>query len=110
MSAERICAADGCESAVVRSRRPGRPAIYCSPACRPSRIATTGPAIAVEVLQDDENDEDGSAAGRKWVVRLHRGHDTVTIGRDLGRFSATALAGDLRRLFEPAHQGGGAIE
>jgi hypothetical protein len=34
----------------------------------------------------------------------------VTIGQDLGRFSAMALAGDLRRLFGPARQGGGAIE
>ena len=109
MSAERICAADGCENTVVRSRRPGRPAIYCSPQCRPSRIAGPGPAVAVEVVQDDEHD-DGSQAGRHWVVRLQRGHDSVTIGQDLGRFSASALAGDLRRLFEPARQGGGAIE
>jgi len=111
VSAERICAADSCQNLVVRSRRPGRPAIYCSSDCRPSRIAGPGqPAVVVEVAQDDEHDDDGIKAGRHWVVRLQRGHDIVTIGRDLGRFSAQALAGDLRRLFGPTGQGGGAIE
>ena len=108
MSADRICAANGCENTVVRSRRPGRPAIYCSPDCRPSPIARPGPGVDVEVVQDDHDDD--SHAGRNWVVRLQRGHDSVTIGQDLGRFSAQALAGDLRRLFGPAGQGGGAIE
>jgi len=64
--------------------------------------------VDVEVVQDDHDDD--SHAGRNWVVRLQRGHDSVTIGQDLGRFSAQALAGDLRRLFGPAGQGGGAIE
>jgi hypothetical protein len=111
VSAERICAADGCENTVVRSRRPGRPAIYCSADCRPSRTAGPGcPAVDVEVVQDDDHDDNGTQAGRNWVVRLQRGHDSVIIGQNLGRFSAMALAGDLRRLFEPARQGGGAIE
>jgi hypothetical protein len=108
--AEMICAADGCENIVVRTRRPGRPAIYCCPECRPSPIAgPRHPAVDVEVVQDDECD-DGAQAGRNWVVRLQRGHDTVTIGQDLGRFSAQALAGDLRRLLGPTRQEGGAIE
>jgi len=66
-----------------------------------------GPTLGittVEVAQDDEPDDDGPDAGRNWVVRLQRGHDTVTIGRDLGRFSAMALAGDLRRLVGPTHR------
>jgi len=110
MSAERICAADGCDNTVVRSRRPGRPAIYCSPDCRPSRLAGTGrAAVAVEVTQDDDHDDnDGAQAGRNWVVRLQRGHDSVTIGRELGRFSAMTLAGELRWLLGGAngHDGG----
>jgi hypothetical protein len=111
VSAERICAADGCDNTVIRHGRPGRPAIYCSPDCRPSRIAGPGrPVIVVEVAQDDEHDGDGAKAGRNWVVQLRRGHDTVTIGRDLGRFSAIALAGELLRLFGSAPHGGGAIE
>ena len=111
MNAERICAADGCDNTVVRLRRPGRPAIYCSPDCRPSRTAGSGhPVVAVEVAQDDDHDDNGSHHGRDWLVRLQRGHDSVTIARDLGRFSALALAGELRRLFAPARREGGAIE
>jgi hypothetical protein len=110
VNAERTCAAEGCDNTVVRLRRPGRPAIYCSPDCRPSHIAGPGHrAVAVEVAQDDEQD-DGSQAGRNWVVRLQRGPDIVTIARDLGRFSALALAGELHRLFGPAQQKGGSIE
>jgi hypothetical protein len=111
VSADLVCAAAGCENIVVRSRRPGRPAIYCSADCRPSPIAGPRyPAVAIEVVQDDQGDDGGSQAGRNWIVRLQRGHETVTIGQDLGRFSAQALAGDLRRLLGPARQGGGAIE
>ena len=110
VSAERICAADGCENPVVRSRRPGRPAIYCSPDCRPSRIAGPGPAVAVEVAQDDEHDDDGITAGRNWVVRLQRGHDSVTIGRDLGRFSARRSPVTYAACSDRPRQGGGAIE
>jgi hypothetical protein len=108
VSAERICAADGCDNTVVRSRRPGRPAIYCSAECRPSRIAAPGPAVAVDVAQDDDDRDDGSRAGRDWIVRLQRGHDSVIVGRDLGRFSALALAGELRRFLAGAngHEGG----
>ncbi len=111
MSAERICAADGCDNAVVRHGRPGRPAIYCSPDCRPSRLVGSGrPAVAVEVAQDDDHVDDGTWAGRDWIVRLQRGHDSVIVGRDLGRFSAMALAGELRRFLGGAngHDGGGA--
>ena len=108
MSGDQICAADGCDNTVVRSRRPGRPAIYCSAECRPSRIAAPGPAVAVDVAQDEDDRDDGSRAGRDWIVRLQRGHDSVIVGRDLGRFSALALAGELRRFLAGAngHEGG----
>jgi len=91
------CAAAGCDNAVERHpSRVGRPPIYCSPACRPSR---TGRAarnqISVEV---DQEDHDGDRPGRCWVVTLHRGHHSVIVGRDLGRFSATVLCGELRSL------------
>lgn len=107
MTADRICAADGCDNTVVRSRRPGRPAIYCSAECRPSRIAGTGPLVAVEVAQDDSDNDDGSRAGRDWIVKLQLGHDSVIVGRDLGRFSAMALAGELRHFLGGANGHGG---
>jgi hypothetical protein len=105
--AERICAADGCDNTVVLSRRPGRPAIYCSAECRPSRIARPGPVVAVDVAQDDKDSDDGSRAGRDWIVRLQRGHDSMIVGRDLGRFSAMALAGELRQFLGGVNGHGG---
>ena len=96
----RACAAAGCDNEVTR--RPGhvgRPPIYCSPACRPSR---SRPAVTVEV--DHADDEPDAQVGRDWVVRLRRGRRAVVVQRGLGRFSAVALAGELRGLLG----GGGA--
>ncbi len=107
----RVCAAAGCDAAVERHPgRVGRPPIYCSPACRPSRTGCAGHnQISVEVDQED-HDGDGRP-GRCWVVTLRRRSNSVVVGRDLGRFSATVLAGELRALLQPgARRDGGAIE
>jgi hypothetical protein len=88
-----VCAAPSCANPVVR--RPGqtgRPAIYCSPACRPSYRR---PALTVDV---DHDPSEGSQPGRDWVVRLRRGPHAVILRQGLGRFSATALATELRSL------------
>ena len=104
------CAAAGCDNRVERHPgRVGRPPIYCSPACRPSR---TGCAhrnlISVEV---DQEDHDGEGSGRSWVVKIRRGTNSVVVGRDLGRFSATVLSAELRALLQPGgRRAGGAIE
>ncbi len=101
------CAAPGCDNPV--DRRPGqrgRPAIYCSLACRPSRQGNAG-AITVDVGQDDDN----AAGGRTWMVTLRRGRRRVVVGRDLGRFSAAMLSRELRALLHPrTRQEGDAIE
>jgi hypothetical protein len=102
-----VCARPGCANPVTR--RPGqagRPPIYCSPACRPSRRHARD-QISVEVDQDDGT-SDGPHTGRAWTVTLRRGHRTVTVGRDLGRFAATALAGELDQLLHARtrHEGG----
>jgi hypothetical protein len=104
------CAAAGCDNTVDRRPgRVGRPPIYCSPACRPSRIGCAGRnQISVEV---DQEDHDDGRPGRCWVVVLRRGTNSVVVGRDLGRFSATVLSGELRALLQPAaRRDGGAIE
>lgn len=110
MTGEPACAAPGCDNPVVRRHgKPGRPAIYCSPACRPSRVGRRG-QLSIEVdQQEDAGDSDGPHPGRAWVVLLRRGPRTVIVGRDLGRFSATALAAELRQLLS-ARQEGDAIE
>ena len=87
-----LCAAPGCDNPVAR--RPGqvgRPPIYCSPGCRPSRRRSV---LGVEA----EPSETGDVPGRDWEVRLRRGPRAVVVGRGLGRFSATALAADIQAL------------
>jgi len=104
------CAAAGCDNAVERHPgRVGRPPIYCSPACRPSRTGCAGRSqISVDV---DQQENDGDGSGRCWVVTLRRGTNAVVVGRDLGRFSATVLSGELRALLHPrARQEGDTIE
>lgn len=105
-----VCAAAGCDNPVERHPgRVGRPPIYCSPACRPSRTGCVGRnQISVEV---DLQDHDGDRPGRCWMVTLRRGTNSVVVGRDLGRFSATVLSGELRAILQPgARRDGGAIE
>lgn len=83
------CAAPGCDNPVVRQPgRTGRPPIYCSPACRPSR---TRPTLTIEIGPDDR-------PGRQWTLRLRRGQHNVVLRQDLGRLSATALATELATL------------
>ena len=88
----RVCANPLCDNAVPpRTGRVGRPPLYCSVECRPSR---TRPVLTVEVDQDSSAAE----AGRDWVVRLRRGPHVVVVRRDLGRFSAIGFATELRDL------------
>jgi hypothetical protein len=90
-----ICAAPGCENPVERHPgRVGRPPIYCSPACRPTLAKEV---LVVEVVQDDVEDRE---FGREWIVRLRRGMHTVSVRRELGRFSAEAFARELRYFFQ----------
>jgi hypothetical protein len=104
----RTCASPGCHNPVVRKPgRRGRPPIYCSPACRPSLKGATN-QIHVDVDQDGNDDE---GVGRFWTVTLRRGTRTVVVGRDLGRFSAIALSGELRAVLHlRSRQEGDAIE
>jgi hypothetical protein len=89
-----ICAAPECANVVVRRPgQPGRPRIYCSKECRPT---PTRPALTVEIDQDD----DDQLSGRDWVVRVRRGGRSVVVGHGLGRFSATAMATELRGILQ----------
>jgi hypothetical protein len=95
------------QALIRRPRQNGRPPIYCTPACRPShKNHPQRGHISVELGQTDDDTTDNP--GRSWTVTLRRGQRTVTIGHDLGRFAATALANDLQQLIHPQtqHQGG----
>jgi hypothetical protein len=107
------CARPDCTNPVIRRpRQNGRPPIYCSPACRPSRQNhPTRGQISVHTAQTDDDTADNPHPSRSWTVTLRRGHRTVTISQNLGRFAATALANDLQQLIHPsARQQGGIID
>ena len=110
MNPDRRCAAPSCEEPVVQILARGRPRIYCSPACRPSHAAPSGrpsARISVEVEPDDARLDDPNTA-RTFVVRVRREKRSVVVAHGVGRFSAAALADDLRGLFaSTARQGGG---
>lgn len=89
------CAAPGCVNPLP-PRGAGRPAIYCSPACRPSKQAPQH-QLRVEV-NHPEASPDGRAPERVWIVRLRRGNQAVVIADCLGWPSATALARQLEDL------------
>jgi hypothetical protein len=102
MSPAVICAAPDCHNPVVRRPgRVGRPPVYCSPACRPTLARQ---ALVVELVQDDSEDRE---PGRDWIVRLRRGAHTVPVRRELGHFTADAVATELRHFLQgvgPTHR------
>ncbi len=101
------CATPGCANPVPRRPGPGRPTIYCSPACRPNRRR---PQVHVEIDHPDTS-PDGRPVQRVWTVRLRRGEHIVVIANDLGWPSANALAGQLDDLLHPnPQQTGGTID
>lgn len=102
------CAAPGCDQTVPRPNRPGRPAIYCSADCRPTRAhaAVRRTDVVVEV-DHPATSPDGRPTERVWTVRLRRGKRIVVIVNDLGWPTANALAHDLNDLLlaNPPHKG-----
>jgi len=105
------CAAPDCNEPVTRGG-PGRPRIYCTPACRPNatrrtagRRANAG-GLTVEVDHEPVPD-DTRPTGRIWNVQLQRDGHTVTIATDLGRPSADHLANQISELLNPRPQAHG---
>lgn len=98
-----VCRAPGCDNPVPRRAR-GRPAVYCSPACRPARRRR---GVVVEV-DHPESSPDGRPTERVWRVRLRRGERVVVVAEALGWPSAHALAGELHDLLSlgPTRKGG----
>jgi len=105
------CAAPGCTNRLPRTNRPGRPAIYCSADCRPTRTraAVRRADVVVEVDHPDSS-PDGRPTERVWAVRLRRGQHVVVIADDLGWPTANALAHDLNDLLANSPHEGPAID
>jgi len=92
-----LCAAEGCDRPVKRQPgQRGRPPIYCSAQCRPSRPGQGARRVEVDVEPVDDNDGD-----RSFVVRLRRGTRSVVVATDVGRISAAVLAAEIRAVLEP---------
>lgn len=104
------CAREGCEEPVVRKPR-GRPALYCSPSCRPGLHRRRPRRLPVVVdVEHPDTSPDGRSARRVWTVTLRRGSQAVTIADNLGWPSAHALSRQLEDLLDPVPDKGGAID
>lgn len=93
------CAAPNCDNPVPRRPGPGRPAIYCTPTCRPSHNPRPDGPITINI--DPQPAAPGSAG---WTLTLRRGQRTVTIANNLGRFAAILLHNDIQQLLNPRRQ------
>jgi hypothetical protein len=93
------CGCPGCNESVLR-RATGRPALYCSAACRVSahrqREQSRGP-VTVEVDFGSASSR-GRSPDRSWLVRLRRGQDSVIVTVGLSRPAAESLAEQLVEL------------
>jgi hypothetical protein len=107
------CANPACANPLPARAHTGRPAIYCSPACRQRQRqratrtktgdATTSDDTAVTdtvVVELDHPDTspDGRPPERIWTLRLRRGQHEVVIAQGLGWPTANALARQLQDL------------
>ncbi len=102
-----ICAAPGCEKPLPERSGRGRPALYCSPECRPAGRGRSGVHVVVEVDHEPTPDDE-RPAGRVWLVRLRRGDQAVVIAAELGGPSADHLAGQLNGLLATRRRSKGA--
>jgi hypothetical protein len=94
------CAAPDCANPITRHPT-GRPARYCSPACRVrhhrQRQPTPDP-LTVEVDMGSASSR-GRPPERSWLVRIRRADQYVIIAIGLRRHAADRLAEQLTDLF-----------
>jgi hypothetical protein len=92
------CAATGCNQTIPR-RGTGRPAQFCSTACRvrDHRRRHADDAISVEVDMGSATSR-GRPPERAWLVRIRRGDSYVIVNTGLRRLTADRLAEQLTDL------------
>jgi hypothetical protein len=95
---EPTCEAPGCAQALERATT-GRPARFCSPACRARyhRAAQRAQLVSVEVDFGSASSR-GRPPERAWMVRLRRGQRSVIVTIGLTRAAADRLAAQLTDL------------
>ena len=94
-----VCAGPGCTEP-IRRQGTGRPARFCSPACRTRSHRAKrakGTPITVELDYGSASSR-GRPAGAAWMVRLRRGDKAVIVAIGLRRAAADRLAEQLTDL------------
>lgn len=94
------CAAPGCNDPITPAAT-GRPARYCSPACRARahrRRHAPVPAVA-EVTMGSASSR-GRHPDRAWMVQLRRGNGGVVVAIGLRRTAADRLAEQINHLLD----------
>lgn len=100
------CAAPGCANPITHHPT-GRPARYCSSACRVrhhrQRRQHTADPITVEIDTGSASSR-GRPPDRSWLVRIRRGDRSVIIAIGLRRHAADRLAEQLTDLLTDAKE------
>jgi hypothetical protein len=89
----RRCAEPGCTNALPEAST-GRPAAFCSPACRSRahrRRHRQQDPLSVEVRLGSTSSK-GRTRGRVWMVRLCRGSDSMIVAIGLSHGAAERLS------------------
>ena len=106
------CQAVGCTNEVAQTSTRGRPALYCSPACRPSSPKRRSARLLSVEIGHEPTEPGSRPIGRVWFVQLGDGTTSVVVASGLGRPSADHLAGQLSELLGRGDQRakGGVVE
>jgi hypothetical protein len=93
------CAAPGCANPLP-AHGPGRPARFCSQACRARayRVRRHQGGTLVAEVDLGSTSSKGRTQGQVWLVRLRRGNESVIIAIGLSRMRADALAERITKL------------
>ncbi len=91
------CAAPGCANPLP-VHGPGRPASFCSQACRARAYRQRQRETIVAEVDLGSTSSKGRTQGQVWLVRLRRGNESVIIAIGLSRMRADALAERITKL------------
>ena len=97
-----LCAGPGCANPIP-PRPTGRPARFCSTACRARSHRVHRPAtepITVEIDRGSASSQ-GRPPQRQWLIRLRRGDPSIIIAIGLPRTGAEHLAEQIDELLHP---------
>lgn len=100
-----ICAGPGCDASLTPAPT-GRPARFCSPACRAAAhraVRKAAGPVSVEVDMGSATSR-GRPPDRAWMVRMRRGRRSVIVAVGLRRNAADRLAEQIADLLDISGQ------